>query len=302
MARAAMVTRERDLDAFVNADPRDVRLIHDGAGLEFAMIGQRPDRRLMLESVYGFLILKSGIPVGYLLSGSLFGSSEVALNIFPAFRGGETPKIYARCLAMLSEMFGSTAFMVPPYQMGYGNPEGLESGAWWFYYKLGFRPEDSYVKQVVRRELRRLRRKGYRSSLATLDELASEPMYWYPGGRRPDVIGRIDLGLIGERVSRYLARRFGSDRAKAEEACAAEVMDLLKPRARDGRSAGERLAWRRWAPLVQSLPGVSRWSAGEKRALADVIYAKGGKRESDFVSLFDDHSKLRSAVFRLARN
>jgi len=301
MARGAMVTRERDLDAFVNADPRDVRIVDDGDGLEFAMIGQRPDRRLMLESVYGFLILQSGIPVGYLLSGSLFGSSEVALNIFPAFRGGETARIYARCLAMLSAMFGSTAFMVPPYQMGYGNPEGLESGAWWFYYKLGFRPEDRYVKQLVRRELKRLRRKGYRSSVATLDELASEPMFWYPGGRRPDVLGRIDLGVIGERVSGYLARRFGSERSRALETCAAEVTDLLRPAAAGELAPSERLAWQRWAPLVQSLPGISRWSASEKRKLAEVVRAKGGTRESEFVRLFDGRQPLRRAILLLAR-
>ena len=36
LAREAMVTRSRDLDVFVNADPADVRLIEDGNGLWFA--------------------------------------------------------------------------------------------------------------------------------------------------------------------------------------------------------------------------------------------------------------------------
>jgi len=32
-----------------------------------------------------------------------------------------------------------------------------------------------------------------------------------------------------------------------------------------------------------------------------VILAKGGRRESDFVKLFDAHGKLRAALGRLAR-
>ena len=59
LARDAMVTRSRDLDAFSYGDPRDVRLIDCGDGLEFAAIGVIPERRLMLETVYGFLTLRT---------------------------------------------------------------------------------------------------------------------------------------------------------------------------------------------------------------------------------------------------
>ena len=64
LARGAMVTRSRDLDAFSNGDPRDVRIVDCGEGLAFACIGTRPDRRLLLESVYGYLTLKNGVPIG----------------------------------------------------------------------------------------------------------------------------------------------------------------------------------------------------------------------------------------------
>lgn len=68
-----------------------------------------------------------------------------------------------------------------------------------------------------------------------------------------------------------------------------------------GWTAGERLAWERWAPLALLLPGVKRWSAAERRALAAVMRAKGGRRESDFVRAFDAHPKLGAAVARVAR-
>ena len=38
-----------------------------------------------------------------------------------------------------------------------------------------------------------------------------------------------------------------------------------------------------------------------RQALAGVIRAKGGRRESDFVRLFDGHTKLRRATLNLAK-
>jgi hypothetical protein len=46
-----------------------------------------------------------------------------------------------------------------------------------------------------------------------------------------------------------------------------------------------------------ALQGLSRWGAADGRALARVVRAKGGRRESDFVRLFDAHPRLTSALF-----
>ena len=61
------------------------------------------------------------------------------------------------------------------------------------------------------------------------------------------------------------------------------------------------MAWRRWAPLVLILPGIERWNASDRRELVKVIRAKGGRRESDFVTRFDRHTKLRRAIVHLGR-
>lgn len=87
LARDAMVVRHRDLDAFSFADPRDVRIYECGHGLEFAVIGMRPDRRLLLETVYAYLTLRNGVPIGYVLTSGLFASSEIAYNVFDTWRG-----------------------------------------------------------------------------------------------------------------------------------------------------------------------------------------------------------------------
>jgi hypothetical protein len=301
MTREAMVTRERDLYAFRNADPGDVRLVDCGGGLQFAAFGLRPERRLMLDSVYGYLTLKNGVPIGYVLSSTYFNSAEVAYNVFDTYRGAEAGHVFGRVIAMLHHLFHADAFTIDPYQLGHDNQEGLESGAWWFYYKLGFRPEDRDVQRLVRRELGRMRANpGYRSSVDTLQELSSVNMFWFSGRRRTDVRGMIPIENIGLHVSRYLARRFGSDRESAARTCASEAARLLGVRSFAGWTPGEREAWKRWSPLMLSLPGVRRWPAADRRSLVRVARAKGGHRESDYVLRLDRHGRLRRALLRMA--
>ncbi len=75
---------------------------------------------------------------------------------------------------------------------------------------------------------------------------------------------------------------------------------MTSPSCTPGSRWNSRIRWHRWAPLVAALPGIGRWSAEERRSLADVILAKGGRRESDFVWRFDAHARLRAALRALA--
>jgi len=203
-------------------------------------------------------------------------------------------------MSVIRQLFKSDTYVLDPYQLGHNNQEGLESGAWWFYYKLGFRPLDPEVRNLARREVARMKRDSkHRSSRETLEELCQAHMFWFAEEERSDVLGYVDLGLIGDRISRYLGKRFGSAREAGLEVCAREAAKLLGVRVPKKR--GERLAWERWAPLVLVLPGVKRWSPENRRALAAVIRAKGGRREQDFVRLANAHPLVHKALARLAR-
>lgn len=303
LAREAMITRSRDLDAFAWADPRDVTLVDDGDGLVFALVGMVPERRLMFEAVYGYLILRSGVPVGYGVVSALYGSIEVAFNLFETFRGAEAGHLYARLLAGLLRVFAADTFTVYPYQLGGdGNDEGLRTGAWWFYQKLGFRSRDRAILRLMRAELALMKRRpGHRSRPSVLRQLVEGNVYCDLGTPREDIIGRLALAEVGLKTGALLARRFGSQRHLAGQECAREARARLGEGGRAPRGAGEKLAWERWGPVVLLLPGLERWTRAEKRALAAVIRAKGGRRESEFVRLFDGHARLRAALVRLAR-
>ncbi len=301
LARAAMVTRQRDLDAFAYADARDVRLLDYEDGLQFAWLGVIPERRLLFESVYGALTLINGVPIGYVLASGLYRSSEIAYNVFDTWRGGEAGRIYGRVLAATRHVLGSDAFTIDPYQLGDGNDEGLRSGAWWFYRKLGFAPRDPATLRLARIEGARLRRRpSYRSSLATLRRLVRENVYWFAGRERDDVLGLLPLGSASLAATRRLGERFGADRERAGRVATREAARLLGIRGFAAWSGNERAAFDAWAPIVLELPGVPGWSTAERRAAAAVIRAKGGRRESDFVLRFDAHRRLRTALRRLA--
>jgi hypothetical protein len=302
LARGAMVTRSRDLDSFEHADPADVRLVDCGEGLELVCIGLVPERRALLDAIYGYLTLQSGVPIGYVLSSALFESALVAYNVFETFRGAEAARHYGRVLAAVRTLFGADTFAVDPYQLGHDNAEGQASGAWWFYYKLGFRPHDAAVRRLVRNELDRQRQNArYRSPRRTLQRLSAAHLFLALGRERSDVLGSLRLENISLRISEFLAKRGGARREAGIRDCAEEAAARFGARAWRRWPNGERLAWQRWAPVLLLVPDPDRWSASERADAVAVVRAKGGRRETDFVTRFDAHRRLRGAVELLAR-
>jgi hypothetical protein len=300
LARAAMVTRSRDLDAFAYADPSDVTLVDDGDGLAFALIGVEPSHRLFLPAVYGALTLRNGVPIGYVQLDVLFGNAEVSFNTFETFRGGEAGFVFARLLAVTRHLFGVRSFSIEPYQLGKGNEEGILSGAWWFYARFGFRPRDPKVLLLARSELaKRAHNPAHRSGRRTLLRLAGAHVFWPAAERRHAIV--TPAAAIGFAVARRLAAAAGADRETAVDACEKRVARQLGVSSLEGFAPGERLWWRRFAPLLDALPGLARWGLAERRALVRIVRAKGGRRESAYVRRFDAHPRLVAAILALAR-
>ncbi|MSR62792.1 MAG: hypothetical protein EXS08_10155, partial [Planctomycetes bacterium] len=242
LAREALVTRSRDLDVFAYGDPHDVRLLECEDGLAFAAIGFRPERRLLLEAVYGFLTLVNGVPIGYVLNSALFGSAEIAFNVFETYRGAEAAHVYGWVLSCVRHLFDVNTFTIYPYQLGQHNEEGLASGAWWFYQRFGFRPRAPSAVATMQRELARMRREPkQRSNRATLMRLADHNMYLSVERERRDVIGELALGRVGLAASALLARRFGAERERGERVLAQEAARRFGVRSFAGWARGERL-------------------------------------------------------------
>lgn len=299
LARGAMVARQRDLDAFAYGDAGDAWLVDDGDGYAFTVNGVEPQRRAPLAAIYGGLILRSGVPVGYLQADLVGRSAALSFNTFETFRGGESAFVFARMLAMLHHVFGATSFTLDPYQLGQDNDEGIASGAWWFYFKLGFRPRAADARRIARTELARIERDPrHRSSEATLRALARRHLFFELDPARP--LPLPPVARIGPAVARLLDELGGADREAALRECSRVALRRCGGALR-AASADEQHAWTRCAPLVLLLPGVERWPARERRALVDVFRAKGGRSEREFVARLVAHARLHAALFALRR-
>jgi hypothetical protein len=297
LARAAMVTRERSLEAFSFANARDVWLVDDGDGLAFAFMGIVPERRHALAAYYGGLTLRNGVPIGYHQVDFVGASAALSFNAFETFRGGEAAFTFARWLAALRHVFGATSFTVEPYQLGKDNDEGLESGAWWFYAKLGFLPRHERTLALAQAELARVKRNPrHRTSLATLRKLAERHVFLDLEAPRPF----LRFAALGLHSGAQLSKRAGADRERAVDHASADLMRHCGIASLKGFTPDEREAWRRLAPIL-SLIDLGRWREDERRALVEVIRAKGGRSERDFLARYRAHPRLGAAMLAWAR-
>ncbi len=100
-----------------------------------------------------------------------------------------------------------------PYQFGLDNPEGIASGAFWFYYRFGFRPLDKQLRQLAEKENDKVNAiKSYRSPHKTLIR--------FTAGNIGLSLGKPlspKLSSITTKVTRMIAKKFNGDRQLAEE-------------------------------------------------------------------------------------
>ena len=111
-----------------------------GEGVALAVIGIARDQRLTLETNTGYLLFANGVPIGYGGVTPLFRQANTGINIFDPFRGAEAAYLWTQMLRAFHTLYGSRRFVINAYQFGAGNAEAIQSGAFWFYYRLGFRP------------------------------------------------------------------------------------------------------------------------------------------------------------------
>lgn len=289
LARISMATRERDLAVFQYANPRDAFLVDDGAGLGFAFLGIRPERRLLLPAVYGGLTLQNGVPIGYVQLDVLGRHAEVSFNQFETFRDSGAARVFARYLAAAHHVFSCDSFSIEPYQLGHDNDEGITSGAWWFYQRLGFRPGSAEARRIAYREADRVRRRrGYRSSARSLRALARWHLYFSLDRARQARLPK-SIALL-ERAAHELQRFSSPDAAKRRRAAAVAAGKWL-----DGRGFGTRPSriTTDWAGIILALRSTGRWSQRDRRLLRAIIAAKAGASERKYLQLFRLHDRLR---------
>ncbi len=299
LAREASTVRYRELYGFTNGDASRVLKASVGRGVELFFIGLPPDRRLPLRAYNAAMIFKNGVPVGYFEGLSLFERMESGFNLYYTFRDGETAWLYAKTLAVLHQLLGVTAFVLDPYQIGFENEEGIASGAFWFYRKLGFRSTMPELMRLTLQEEQRIASgDSYRTPPRILRRLAAAPMIYEMRGTSSGDWDRFQVRNLGFAVQRRMAKEFGGDpdriRTESERAIASGLRLSL-----DELNRPQRLALSNLSLVLGLLPDIANWTEHDKQKLAAVIRAKAAPDEARYLRSLQRHKEFRKAVIEL---
>ena len=306
VAMASLAARHRETIHFNYANPAEVWLADVGRGVQVAATGLLPAQRYPLECTMGFLILSNGVPIGYGGSSMFYRQANTGINIFADYRGSEAAWLWVQVMRVFHALSGCTRFIVNPYQFGGDNPEALESGAFWFYYRLGYRPVDAGVRKLARNEYGKLAGgSGYRTPVGMLRKLAVCDMHLtLPAARQSELFDEDWIELTSLLATRRLAETGHRSRRRARDAVAHALAQDLGIDSMAGWSQEERRWVVRLSPIVSALHPVA-WPPVERRSLVRLLRAKGGEEERDFAVRFGRHERffvaLKRACRRLAR-
>lgn len=299
MMRAASTVRYRELYGFTHGDPKRVLHAELGRSIELFVVSLPPGRRLPLRAYHAAMIFKNGVPVGYFEGLSLFERMESGFNFYYGFREGETAWIYARTLNIFHQLLGVTAFAIDPYQVGFENEEGIESGAFWFYRKLGFRPTDRQIAKLTAKEEKKIAAgRGYRTSAPMLRRLAAGSMIWELEQTKLGDWDRFQVRNLGLKVQARMAARFAGDPERIREQSLRDVSRAVNLSLKEWTTDQQRALSDLVLPLAM-IPDLKRWARSEKLEVTEILRAKVKGDEARYLKLMQRQQRLRAALIAL---
>ncbi len=299
LIREVMLVRYRELYGTTLGDPQSVVRSDVGRGVSTYLWNLPADRRLPLRAYAAGLTLKNGVPINYIEAIGLCEWMEVGFNTFYTFRGGEAGWVYAQVLRCLCHLMGTTCVSVYPYQLGRENEEAIESGAFWFYRKLGFRPGRADLQRLAEREEGRIAADPkYRTPARTLRRLAAGHAFYELPGSEVGAWDSFSTRNIGLQVNRRMKREFqgDSDRIRKESVrSVARILNVDMP----SWTASERVSFENFAVLMALVPGLAFWTREEKEVLVRIIRSKSKADEMVYLHLTQRHDRFREAMLKL---
>ncbi|MCA1628458.1 MAG: hypothetical protein LC742_10915, partial [Acidobacteria bacterium] len=205
-----------------------------------------------------------------------------------------------RLMRLYHQLLGVEVFSVEPYQLGgSGNEEGIESGAFWFYRKLGFRPIRPELAALCELEERKIAaRHEYRTPARTLRRLASGHLLYEAPNAQSGQWDQFHVRHIGLAATRLMGQRFGGDAARARPHVIAVVSRSLNISTTKWPAAAQH-AFSDLALVWSLISDLARWTADEKKALTLIARAKASSDERKYIRLLHRHPRLRAAIIKL---
>ena len=293
-ARTVLATLHRETDPVTFAGAAE--LFDMGGGLRVALFHLDVEHRLPFDSYVGFMAFKNGVPLAYGGAWIFPGRSKVGINVFPALRGGNSAWFFAQLLRLYRQRFHVDRFEAENYQLGHNNPDGLKSGAYWFYYRLGFRPTTKALQRSAEREYPKLRNKaGHSVPLAVMKELVENGLELIVAGSDAPVI---DTAALTVAAQHHVVHRYGGERELAEKKVMARLQAGLPLGDLRRWTPASRHALALWAPALDMIPDLENWTKAAKRDVVRLVRCKGDDTETDHQLQLRDHRAVLTALHK----
>jgi hypothetical protein len=194
-------------------------------GYSIALMGMVPERRHPIDSYMGYTVFKNGLARCLRCSWVFFDSARIGLNLFPAFRGGESKYIFEQVLKIHRSVYRLKRFSTDPYQIGKDNSDGIHSGAFWIYYSAGFRPIEEEQRKISATETKKIRSiKGYRTPESVLKKLAESRLELTLDKKAV----LFDVTDLSRAYVSILKKQYNNKRKPAEELALKKLAAILK--------------------------------------------------------------------------
>ncbi len=300
--RMILVRHLREIDPITFTAARLVSYYRLPRGLSVALMGMVPERRHPLDSYMGYVVFKNGLPISYAGSWILFDSGRIGLNIFPAYRGGESQYIFLQVLKLHQKVYKLNRFSVDPYQTGKENSEGIQSGAFWTYYHAGFRPIREEQKKLAEAEALKIKsipqdaaHKGYRSPSSVLKKLADSRLELI---LQKNAV-RFDATDLSVAYANILKNHYNNNRKVAEEFSFAKLVDILQ--IKNYHAEKRKFILKNWCVLLLTNEQELRRNSGLKKSLKKLFELKAEGDEEDYISELQRAMELRRFLEKIVK-
>ncbi len=268
----------RETDPGTYADTRDVQLLDMGRGLHIALYGMDPEHRLPLDAYIGFMAFKNNVPYAYGGAWMMGENAKIGINVFPPFRGGESAWFFAQLMRAYHHQYGPVSFQAESYQLGKDNPEGLESGAFWFYYRLGFRPQKKELQKLAEEEWKKITsHKTYRTPLKRLVQLVDDEVSLVIEPTR-----LFTTRMASQAVSTAIMKYHGGNRLTAKEYIQRTFNQDNGFGIPNALTEKERERWENWLLFLLPIQSIHAWKNVDKQRLSEMAAHKIRGTDSEY--------------------
>lgn len=293
-ARGLLALLGRQTEPISDCDGQGVHAYDLGRGVVIALFSARPSDRPPLDSHVGMMLFKNGLPVAYGGGWPYLGTCKIGVNIFEPYRGGESHFLFLSALRAYRGLFGVRRFIVERYQFGRNNPEGIASGAYWFYHRLGFRSMRADLDALATAEWRKIAEgNSYVTPPETLIAFTQAHMELRLPGC-PEGYDYADPADVSRAVTRAVAERFAGDRA-AFLAWARARLEKALPAA----AARAPQAFADLAPALALIDDWTEWSETEREGAIRFLEAREAPDERPSFRILAEHPRLGRALERV---